>query len=153
LFFQPEQYFSLTKNQPTVFFSRLIIPAERPLKVLFMLIYCVTKILLNDCWLINSHKQGKHFVWMCCQRRKERKRSILRGKNLQPAPGIPSHVISRACSAEAISKRQYFIKKKISKRQYFVQKKKDEQKAITPCGRWKMFNLPELFLWNSWNWT
>jgi hypothetical protein len=28
-FFQPEQYFSLTKNQPTVFFSRLIIPAER----------------------------------------------------------------------------------------------------------------------------
>jgi hypothetical protein len=27
-FFQPEQYFSLTKNQPTVFFSRLIIPAE-----------------------------------------------------------------------------------------------------------------------------
>jgi hypothetical protein len=29
LFFQPEQYFSLTKNQPTVFFSRLIIPAER----------------------------------------------------------------------------------------------------------------------------
>jgi hypothetical protein len=30
-FFQPEQYFSLTKNQPTVFFSRLIIPAERGL--------------------------------------------------------------------------------------------------------------------------
>jgi hypothetical protein len=29
LVFQPEQYFSLTKNQPTVFFSRLIIPAER----------------------------------------------------------------------------------------------------------------------------
>jgi hypothetical protein len=28
-FFQPEQYFSLTKNQSTVFFSRLIIPAER----------------------------------------------------------------------------------------------------------------------------
>jgi hypothetical protein len=26
---QPEQYFSLTKNQPTVFFSRLIIPAEQ----------------------------------------------------------------------------------------------------------------------------
>jgi hypothetical protein len=32
LFFQPEQYFSLTKNQPTVFFSRLIIPAERGLR-------------------------------------------------------------------------------------------------------------------------
>jgi hypothetical protein len=29
VFFQPEQYFSLTKNQPTVFFSRLIISAER----------------------------------------------------------------------------------------------------------------------------
>jgi hypothetical protein len=29
LVFQPEQYFSLIKNQPTVFFSRLIIPAER----------------------------------------------------------------------------------------------------------------------------
>jgi hypothetical protein len=28
-FFQPEQYFSLLKNQSTVFFSRLIIPAER----------------------------------------------------------------------------------------------------------------------------
>jgi hypothetical protein len=28
-FFQPEQYFSLIKNQPTVFFSRLIIPAKR----------------------------------------------------------------------------------------------------------------------------
>jgi hypothetical protein len=33
-FFQSEQYFSLTKNQPTVFFSRLIIPAERLLQVL-----------------------------------------------------------------------------------------------------------------------
>jgi hypothetical protein len=30
-FFQPKQYFSLTKNQPTVFFNRLIIPAERGL--------------------------------------------------------------------------------------------------------------------------
>jgi hypothetical protein len=29
LFFQPEQYFSLTINQPTVFFSRLISTAER----------------------------------------------------------------------------------------------------------------------------
>jgi hypothetical protein len=29
LFFQPEQYFSLTTNQPTVFFSRLISTAER----------------------------------------------------------------------------------------------------------------------------
>jgi hypothetical protein len=28
-FFQSEQYFSLKKNQPTVFFNRLIIPAER----------------------------------------------------------------------------------------------------------------------------
>jgi hypothetical protein len=28
-FFQPEQYFSLTTNQPTVFFSRLISTAER----------------------------------------------------------------------------------------------------------------------------
>jgi hypothetical protein len=28
LFFQPEQYFSLTTNQPTVFFSRLISTAE-----------------------------------------------------------------------------------------------------------------------------
>jgi hypothetical protein len=28
-FFYPKQYFSLTKNQPTLFFSRLIIPAER----------------------------------------------------------------------------------------------------------------------------
>jgi hypothetical protein len=28
-FFQSEQYFSLTTNQPTVFFSRLISPAER----------------------------------------------------------------------------------------------------------------------------
>jgi hypothetical protein len=31
LFFQPEQYFSLTTNQPTMFFSRLISPAERGL--------------------------------------------------------------------------------------------------------------------------
>jgi hypothetical protein len=29
LFFQSEQYFSLTTNQPTVFFSRLISTAER----------------------------------------------------------------------------------------------------------------------------
>jgi hypothetical protein len=28
-FFSRRQYFSLTKNQPTVFFNRLIIPAER----------------------------------------------------------------------------------------------------------------------------
>jgi hypothetical protein len=32
LFFQPEQYFSLTTNQPTVFFSRLISTAERGLQ-------------------------------------------------------------------------------------------------------------------------
>jgi hypothetical protein len=31
LFFQSEYYFSLTTNQPTVFFSQLIIPVERPL--------------------------------------------------------------------------------------------------------------------------
>jgi hypothetical protein len=30
-FFQPEQYLSLTKNQPTMFFNQLIIPAERAL--------------------------------------------------------------------------------------------------------------------------
>jgi hypothetical protein len=31
-FFQPEQYFSLTTNQPTVFFSRLISTAERAME-------------------------------------------------------------------------------------------------------------------------
>jgi hypothetical protein len=32
LFFQPEQYFSLTTNQSTMFFSRLISTAERALE-------------------------------------------------------------------------------------------------------------------------
>jgi hypothetical protein len=37
LVFQPEQYFSLTTNQPTVFFSRLIGTAERLLYLLLLL--------------------------------------------------------------------------------------------------------------------
>jgi hypothetical protein len=43
LFFQPEQYFSLTTNQPTVFFSRLISPAERGLKMHNPFAYSIKK--------------------------------------------------------------------------------------------------------------
>jgi hypothetical protein len=77
------------------------------------LIRCEKKILLNG-WLADKLTQtGQTFHMDVLPTTKRKKRSILSGKNLQPAPGIPSHVvISRACSAEAISKRQYFVKKR-----------------------------------------